>query len=309
MSDDDFFDFDGDGDVDVDDIGAGFHGLFGGIDIDHDGVPDIDEIGDGAKGFLSGLFADSVASNNDSGYIYSSSRKRKKHYQKELAEIQLERAKAQQEINAMRQEDRDATDYDDDSTTPVAKYVVTQDGLKIGKQSGVIGALFNKVINKKSKLEISSNDACKMRVEDVMNLLYDAHFENVVAKRINDLRIEQREMEGFVTEIKINRIEHFAPGTYPVNSEIQIVYHELMLVYPPIASNHVKKRNKDEIANLFRQAGFVNVYLIPENDIIFGLIHHEDQVDNVSIAGDTEFKKDKSYKIDVQVSIAYHSRK
>ncbi|SCY31229.1 hypothetical protein SAMN02910370_02090 [Lachnospiraceae bacterium XPB1003] len=194
------------------------------------------------------------------------------------------------------------------SRTHVAKYVVTQDGLRIGKQTSAIGTMFNKVINKKSKIGISSNDAYKMRVEDIMNLLYDAHFENVVAKRINDLRIDQREMEGLVTEIKINGKKSFASGVYPVNSEIQIVYHELMLAYPPIASNHVKKRNKDEIANLFRQAGFVNVYLIPEKDIIFGLINHEDQVDNVFIAGLAGFSKDTAYKIDTKVSITYHSR-
>lgn len=316
MSDDNFFDFDGDGDVDFDDFGAGIHDLFDGIDIDNDGVPDIDEIGNGAKGFLSGLLVGSATSNSNSGYIYSHGRKSKRKYQKELNKMQIERAQMQQEINALRQEARNEGNYYDTATastgnftSPVKKYVVTPDGLKIGKQSGIVGSLFNKVLNKKSKLEISSNEACTMHIEDIINVLYDAHFENVVAKRINDLSIEQRNLEGLVSEIKINGIENFAPGIYPVNSEIQIVYHELKLAYSPIASNQVKRRNKDEIASLFKQAGFVNVYLIPENDIIFGLIHHEDQVDNVSIAGSTEFSKDNAYKIDTQVSIAYHSRK
>lgn len=70
MSDDNFFDFDGDGDVDFDDIGAGFHDLFDGIDMDHDGVPDIDEIGDGAKGFLSGLFASSATTSHNSEWVH-----------------------------------------------------------------------------------------------------------------------------------------------------------------------------------------------------------------------------------------------
>ncbi len=188
MSDDKFLDFHGDGDVDFDAIRAGFHDLFDGIDMDHDGVPDIDEIGDGAKGFLSGLFASSATTSHNSEDIYYPSRKRKKHYQEELNEIQTERAQMQQEISALRQENSDA----DGSMPPIAKYIVTQDGMRIGKQSGVIGSFFNKLINKKSQIGFSSNDACKMHVEDILDLLYDTHFENVVARRVNDLSIERQ---------------------------------------------------------------------------------------------------------------------
>lgn len=78
-------------------------------------------------------------------------------------------------------------------------------------------------------------------------------------------------------------------------------------VSTPVSSREAKGRNYEDIVTKFETAGFRNVYAEPMGDLIIGFLNKSGEVDEVTVGGKSDFKKDSRYAPDTYVIVKYHS--
>lgn len=60
---------------------------------------------------------------------------------------------------------------------------------------------------------------------------------------------------------------------------------------------------------MFESAGFTNIELVELDDVIFGIIAHDGEVESVTINGDDDFYQSSWFPSDALIKITYHSKK
>lgn len=78
-------------------------------------------------------------------------------------------------------------------------------------------------------------------------------------------------------------------------------------LYPPLSASRCDNVPYTEIVEEFTEAGFQNFEYEVLDDIIFGIITHEGDVESISINGDPDFDTDTLFPLDAVVSITYHT--
>ena len=78
-------------------------------------------------------------------------------------------------------------------------------------------------------------------------------------------------------------------------------------VQAPITSSSAMGENYADIVTQFEKAGFTNITTEGLEDLITGFLHEENDVKEISIDGDTSYKKDEWFDPDARVVIRYHS--
>ena len=79
------------------------------------------------------------------------------------------------------------------------------------------------------------------------------------------------------------------------------------MIGAPISARDAKGRNYEDIVTKFETAGFRNVYAEPMGDLIIGFLNKSGEVDEVTVGGKSDFKKDSRYAPDTYVIVKYHS--
>lgn len=87
--------------------------------------------------------------------------------------------------------------------------------------------------------------------------------------------------------------------------EIQ-TYDENTIVLPFDNSDFSNVNYLDAISQ-FHSAGFVNIELVPIEDLITGWLTSNGEVERITIDGSTDFEKGTPYAFDVKVTISYHT--
>lgn len=90
------------------------------------------------------------------------------------------------------------------------------------------------------------------------------------------------------------------------NSENTEVSNTIAL---PIESKKIEKENYKTVVSQLEDAGFTNVKTEKIEDLVTGLLKKDGQVESVSIAGETEFKKGDSFAKDSPITVTYHTFK
>lgn len=78
-------------------------------------------------------------------------------------------------------------------------------------------------------------------------------------------------------------------------------------VQAPIGASSAKGENYEDVARQLETAGFTNVQLEGNGELIIGLLHDEGDVDEVSIDGKTSFSADKWFPEDAPVIVRFYS--
>lgn len=78
-------------------------------------------------------------------------------------------------------------------------------------------------------------------------------------------------------------------------------------LYPPKSASRCDNVPYTEIVEEFTEAGFQNFEYEVLDDIIFGIITHDGDVESISINGDPDFDTDTLFPLDAVVSITYHT--
>lgn len=80
-------------------------------------------------------------------------------------------------------------------------------------------------------------------------------------------------------------------------------------INPPKSAESLEKENYLNVEQLFKSAGFENIKLVKQDDLIIGIVKKEGEVENVSINGDTSFGAGEFFDRDATVIITYHTAK
>ncbi len=75
----------------------------------------------------------------------------------------------------------------------------------------------------------------------------------------------------------------------------------------PSGSSAQKGRDHQEVYRAFEEKGFTNIRFEALDDLVFGWLTKDGEVESVSVDGDTGYSADKWYPVDVEVIITYHT--
>ena len=76
-----------------------------------------------------------------------------------------------------------------------------------------------------------------------------------------------------------------------------------------MSSKEARGKPYSRIVHDFENAGFTNIELIPEYDLIFGWINGEDDVASITMGDSLAFSSGESFRPDVEIRITYHALK
>ena len=78
-------------------------------------------------------------------------------------------------------------------------------------------------------------------------------------------------------------------------------------VDPPLSASEVKGKKYQDVVARFENAGFTNVTTEAVADLVIGLFAGDEEVKDVSIAGDSDYTANEKFAPDVPVVIRYHT--
>ena len=78
-------------------------------------------------------------------------------------------------------------------------------------------------------------------------------------------------------------------------------------VDPPLSASEVKGKKYQDVVARFENAGFTNVTTEAVADLVIGLFAGDEEVKDVSIAGDSDYTANEKFAPDAPVVIRYHT--
>ncbi len=164
--------------------------------------------------------------------------------------------------------------------------------------------------SKLTPIGVDSSSLISIDYLDAKNTIEKAGFTNVYTQPINDLDINHIKFENTVKSITVNGVNHFeSKDRFPYDTKIIITYHIIKEINLPISSRKATEKNYEDLNKMLENAGFVNITLKPEYDLITGWITKDGSVESVTINGDDSFSTLDSYRPDAEIIIVYHTFK
>ncbi len=78
-------------------------------------------------------------------------------------------------------------------------------------------------------------------------------------------------------------------------------------VKTPAGSSDMEGRNYEDVVTIFEEKGFTNIKTEPIDDLIFGWLTKDGEVEEVSVGGKVDYSPDKWVPADTEVVIRYHT--
>jgi hypothetical protein len=75
----------------------------------------------------------------------------------------------------------------------------------------------------------------------------------------------------------------------------------------PISSDDLKDANYQDVVAKFENAGFTNIQTKVIDDLVFGWITKDGEIEEVSVDGYTTFSTDSRYPADIEIVVSYHT--
>lgn len=175
-----------------------------------------------------------------------------------------------------------------------------------GNQSGIVSTDNSKPESKTALLPFGDDEYFDKKRDDIVNLLYQEGFYNIINKPISELKVEEIDRKGDITKITVDGSETFTKGIeFSKSVAIEITYYDAEHITVPIASKDSKTKDTEELVNLFKDGGFLNVSVEIKNDID-PEYSQETLRNEVSINSDSSFDTTDSFPFDAKVIITSH---
>jgi len=146
--------------------------------------------------------------------------------------------------------------------------------------------------------------------DEVYELLYNRGFKRITRIDLKDIYINSPFRENSVAKAEINGISYFESfSEFPYDSNLVITIHQKREITIPFSSSQLRKINYNEVFSRLMHLGFTKIRTSPINDLITGWITKNGSVEKVEINGSNSYKKNTTYKYDVNITIFYHTFK
>jgi len=74
-----------------------------------------------------------------------------------------------------------------------------------------------------------------------------------------------------------------------------------------ISADDLKGKNYEDVVLIFESAGFTNIDIVPEEDLVFGWLTEDGEVESVTINGSDDFSSGDWYHKEAVIKIIYHT--
>ena len=146
--------------------------------------------------------------------------------------------------------------------------------------------------------------------ESVVEILEDAGFTNVHTSSLYDLDYASKDDDGLVAIVLISDNKSFEPDDkYPYDSRIDVKYHSVARALAPVSAKAAKGEQYSEIVDKLKNAGFGDIVISVDYDLITGWINSAGEVESISINGDSSFDSESMFAVDSKIEIVYHDFK
>lgn len=146
--------------------------------------------------------------------------------------------------------------------------------------------------------------------ESATEILKRSGFTNIHAFPLCDLEYKNRSDDGLTVQVSIGDNDSFnAEDKYAYDSRIVIEYHSIARKPIPFSAKNAKGEQYQDIVEQLETAGFGNIVLSVDYDLITGWINGAGEAESVSIDGDMVFAQDSEHAVDARIEIVYHDFK
>lgn len=160
---------------------------------------------------------------------------------------------------------------------------------------------------KRIPVGIDAADIVGVDCSRVCEILEAAGFNKIYTEADNDLSFEELDKENIICNVSINGDSEFDKNAkYPDDSIILLTFHSSKLLSVPVITEEATKLQYEEVSRMFKEAGFGDVSVKPDYDILTGWINDEGRVEKITINGNSEVTVEERYRTDAQVIITYH---
>lgn len=122
-------------------------------------------------------------------------------------------------------------------------------------------------------------------------------FKGIISSVSGSSRSSSRSSAVYEQEVEaeeIKRTEEAAPT-------------ESTKIAMPEKASALKGESYEDVVKILEGAGFSNIKLVADPDLINGFLHDDGDVEKVSVGGHTSFSKKDSFEPDVEIVITYHT--
>jgi hypothetical protein len=143
--------------------------------------------------------------------------------------------------------------------------------------------------------------------QDVVSYLKKQGFKNVSAAGEGDVKYGVDYEVGEITAISIDGDESFdEDDEFTQNSPIVIYYHSAADIEVKSYTSYVGENYMDVVEDL-NDAGFYNIEIEEDPDLIIGLLNSEGEVESIEIDGSSYFLEGNEYPADAKIVITIHT--
>lgn len=157
---------------------------------------------------------------------------------------------------------------------------------------------------------VAAGNLIDMDYESVVEILKKSGFTNIHTSSLYDLEYENRGNDGLTDQVSIADNQFFdVEDKYAYDSRIVIEYHSISRNTVLVSAKQAKGEQYQDIVEQFENAGFGNIVVSVDYDLITGWIDGTGEVESVSINGDTTFEQSSKFAVDAKIEIVYHDFK
>ena len=182
---------------------------------------------------------------------------------------------------------------------------------KKDKRKAVFKRVWSAIAHKKMiDINVSSTDLLGVNYLRAIAQLEKSGFTNIRTNIVEDLEYYEIERENVVSAVSLDGSEFFKFNNQAkYDSDIVITIHKLKRVVFPISYKEAKNQKGQEIENVLKNAGFVNINCIVIKDLKLGWLKKDGEIDSIVVGDEKKYKIDKKYRIDIPIEITYHTFK
>ncbi len=164
----------------------------------------------------------------------------------------------------------------------------------------------NETEKKTAILPFGDTEYIGKKQDEIVDLLYQKGFNNIRTNILPELEADELERKGEVFKVVVDGSEFFSKDTELSKTiAIEITYYDAKHVAVPISDKDVKTKDVEELANLFKKSGFINVSVEIKNDI--DPEYSQDTFRNeISIDTEKSFTITDTFPFDANVVIISH---
>ena len=157
---------------------------------------------------------------------------------------------------------------------------------------------------------INSQECVDKNYVDVVDEFADHGFTNVKAVPVEDLNLADLDKEGQIISVSIDENLTFnTESKFAYDAPVIIQYHAASKVVVPMSSSDARRLSYTEVVAKFKEAGFENIDINKQEDLIVGWLRSDGQVAHITIGGSENFRQGDAFRVDSKVIVTYHTFK